>query len=242
MYNTVNNNFRMGLRDGMPIGIGYFTISFAFGLMAAKLGLSILEAVAISVFNLTSAGQMAALPIIASAGSLVELLLTQFVINVRYSLMSISLSPRLDKSIRTRDRFILAFSITDEMFAVAIGQNRPLGKKYLYSLMILPIIGWSLGTLCGAIAGNILPSILVTALSVSMYAMFIAIIIPPAKKSPALIGAILTSVAISCLLEYTPVLTRIPDGFAIIICAIVAAIIISLVAPIKDEEEVGENE
>ena len=108
--------------------------------------------------------------------------------------------------------------------------------------MILPIIGWSLGTLCGAIAGNILPSILVTALSVSMYAMFIAIIIPPAKKSPALIGAILTSVAVSCLLEYTPVLTLIPDGFAIIISSIGAAVIISLIAPIKDEEEVGENE
>lgn len=231
----------MGLRDGMPIGIGYFAISFAFGLMAATMGLTVLEAVAISVLNLTSAGQMAALPIIASAGSLIELMLTQLVINARYSLMSISLSSQLDESIKTKDRMLLAFSLTDEMFAVAIGKNQKLGKKYLYCLMIFPALGWTLGTLFGAIAGNILPDVLVKALSVSMYAMFIAIIVPPAKHSPALAGAILTSIAISCLLEYTPVISRIPDGFAIIISSVIAAVVLAVIAPVK-EKEADQNE
>jgi predicted branched-subunit amino acid permease len=200
------------------------------------MGLTVIEAVAISILNLTSAGQMAALPIIASAGSLVELILTQLVINARYSLMSISLSSQLDKSITTKDRLLLAFTVTDEMFAVAIGKNQKLGKKYLFTLMILPIFGWAFGTLCGAIAGNILPEVIVTALSVSMYAMFIAIIVPPAKTSLSLAGAILTSITISCMLEYLPVVSSIPDGFAIIISAVVASVILAIISPIHDQE------
>ena len=227
----------MGLRDGAPIGIVYFAISFAFGLTAVSMGLRVTQALAISVFNLTSAGQIAALPIISAQGSLLELALIQLVINARYSLMSIAIAPKFDKSIRTRDRFILAFSVTDEMFAVAIGKNQILGKKYVYSLMIMPFLGWTLGTLFGAIAGNILPEIIVTALGISMYAMFIAIIVPPAKKSLKITLAILISVLLSCLFEYVPPLAKIPDGFAIIITVLTAASVMALIAPIKDEEK-----
>lgn len=226
----------MGIRDGMPIGIGYFAISFAFGIMATASGLTVTEAIMISALNLTSAGQLAALPIIATGGSLIELALTQLLINLRYSLMSISLSQNFDKSIRTADRLYLSLTLTDEMFAVSIGKDRPLGKRYLLALLLLPFLGWTLGTAAGAIAGNILPTIIVTALGVSMYAMFIAIIIPVAKENKAVALCILISIILSVCFEYLPYLKNVPDGFVIIICALIASITLALLFPISDEK------
>ena len=230
----------MGLRDGMPICLGYVAISFAFGLMAAGAGLSVSEAVLISAFNLTSAGQLAALPIIASAGSLIELALTQLLINLRYSLMSISLSQRFDKSIKLIDRFYLAFVLTDEIFAAGIGKNQILGRKYLVSLLILPYIGWSLGTALGAIAGNILPEILVSALGISMYAMFVAILVPVAKDSRPILITVLASIVLSVAFEYIPYLSSIPDGFVIIIVALTVSVTLAILFPIPDED--GDSE
>ncbi len=232
----------MGIRDGMPIGIGYFTISFAFGIMATSAGLTVPEAIMISALNLTSAGQLAALPIIATGGSLIELALTQLIINLRYSLMSISLSQNFDKSIRTVDRFYLSLTLTDEMFAVSIGKDRLLGKKYLLALFIIPFLGWTFGTAAGAIAGNILPSIIVTALGVSMYAMFIAIIVPVAKKNKTVALCIFISIILSLAFEYIPYLNRIPDGFVIIISALIASITLAFLFPIPEEEESREAE
>ena len=227
----------MGIRDGMPIGIGYFAISFAFGIMATSYGLTIPEAIMVSAFNMTSAGQLAALPIIATGGSLFELALTQLLINLRYALMSISLSQKFDKRIGVADRFYLALNLTDEMFAVGIGKGCALGRKYLLSLLLLPYLGWTLGTTAGAIAGNILPEIVVTALGVSMYAMFIAIVIPAAKASPAVLICIIISVALSLVFYYVPVINTIPDGFVIIICAIVASVALAILFPLPDEED-----
>ena len=232
----------MGLRDGMPICLGYVAISFAFGLMAAGAGLSVSEAVLISAFNLTSAGQLAALPIIASAGSLIELALTQLLINLRYSLMSISLSQRFDKSIKLIDRFYLAFVLTDEIFAAGIGKNQILGRKYLVSLLILPYIGWSLGTALGAIAGNILPEILVSALGISMYAMFVAILVPVAKDSRPILITVLASIVLSVAFEYIPYLSSIPDGFVIIIVALTVSVTLAILFPIPDEDGDGDSE
>jgi 4-azaleucine resistance transporter AzlC len=237
MRNTTINNYKIGLRDGIPVGIGYLAISFAFGLMATAYELPIHEAVLISALNLTSAGQIAGLPIIAAVGSHIELALTQLLINLRYSLMSISLSQRFDKEIRLRDKFYLSFVLTDEIFAVGIGKDEKLGKKYLSALLIPPYIGWVLGTLLGAIAGNILPEILVIALGVSMYAMFIAILIPAAKASKPIALCIAISIALSCAFEYIPYLKNVPDGFVIIICALIAGVVLSLLFPIKDEED-----
>ncbi len=225
------------MRDGMPIGIGYLSISFAFGIMAASHGVPVLEACLISLFNLTSAGQLAALPIIAAAGSLTELALTQLMINLRYSLMSITLAQRFDKDIRIRDRFYLAFSLTDEMFAVAIGREARLGKKYLLSLMLMPYLGWVLGTLLGAIAGNVLPAIVTDALSVAMYAMFIAILVPAAADSRPVALCILISIALSCLFRYLPPLSAVPGGFTVIICALIASIILAIAAPVAAAED-----
>ncbi len=235
------NTVKIALRDGLPIGLGYFAVSFAFGIMAVGSGLTVYEALLISMLNMTSAGQLAALPIIAGGGSLLELALTQLVINSRYSLMSVSLSQSFDKEIKVRDRFIHAFNLTDEMFAVAVGKETPLGRKYLLSLLILPYLGWNLGTLMGAIAGNILPAVAVSALGVSMYAMFIAIVVPVARDSRPVACLTLISIGLSALFYYLPALEVIPDGFVIIIIAIACSLLFALIAPIKDETEGERN-
>ena len=242
MQQSVNNNKKMALRDGLPVGVGYLAISFAFGLMASGYGISVAEAIFISALNVTSAGQLAALPIISAGGSFIELALTQLVINIRYSLMSISFSQKFDPNIRTRDRFILAYALTDEMFAVSIGKEQLLGRRYILHLMIFPILGWTLGTALGAIAGNVLPEILVMALSITMYAMFIAIIVPPAKKSLPLALCVLSSIALSCIFRYIPALSVIPDGFVIIIIALIVGTAFAILAPIEDGKEASENE
>ena len=231
-----NNNPKIGLRDGIPICLGYFSVSFAFGIFATGEGLSVLESVMISVFNLTSAGQLAGVPIIAHGGSFIELALTQLIINLRYALMSISLSQKLGNSIRLGDRFLIAFSNTDEVFAVASGQHGSVGRRYMYALIATPILGWTLGTLLGAIAGNILPAVVVSALGIAIYAMFIAIVVPVACFDRKTGLCALLSVALSCLFYFTPVLNTVPSGFVIIICAVVASIVFALIFPIPEEE------
>jgi predicted branched-subunit amino acid permease len=201
----------------------------------------------ISAFCLTSAGQLSSLPIIAAVGAYTELALTQFLINIRYSLMSISLSQNFDRAIKTRDKLYLAFALTDEIFAVAICKGQKLTKKYLLSLLLFPYIGWVLGTLSGAIAGNILPDLLVKALSVSMYAMFIAILVPVIKISKPILACVLSSIALSCLFKYVPVLNKVPGGFVIIIIALAVCIPLALLAPVKDanadndQSDIGSN-
>ena len=136
-------SFKMGLRDGIPICLGYISVSFAFGIFAVGSGLSVLEATLISLLNVTSAGQLAAVPIIAAGGSYIELMLTQLVINLRYSLMSVSLSQKLGESVRLRDRFLMAFANTDEIFAVSYSKEGTVGRRYFYGLMLTPILGWT---------------------------------------------------------------------------------------------------
>ena len=234
MTYSENNNIKMGIRDSIPIGVGYLSVSFAFGLLAAKHGLTVMEAVFISMFNLTSAGQIAALPIISGAGSLMQMALTQLVINMRYALMSVTLSQRLGKSVRFCDRFLIGFANTDEVFAVACGKNEPLGRKYLLSLIWVPYLSWMLGTLLGRVAGDILPQIVSDALSVAMYGMFIAIIVPVTKKFIATALCVATSIAISCVLAFVPAFSGISSGFSVIICAVVASIMWALIAPIRE--------
>ena len=236
-----NRNFRMGLRDGLPIGFGYLSVSFAFGIFGVTSGLSVIECIMISLFNLTSAGQLAAVPIIVSGGGLVELALTQLVINLRYSLMSISLSQKLGGSVRLRDRFIISFFNTDEIFAVSSSKGTAVGREYLFGLAIYPIAGWTLGTTLGALAGNVLPAILVNSLGIAIYAMFIAIVIPTARVEGRVALCVLTSAALSIIFYYLPPLNKIPSGFSIIITATVASLIFAIVAPIEDRGEDVEN-
>lgn len=230
-----NDNFKQGLRDGIPICLGYLSVSFAFGISAVGMGLSVLEAVLISMFNLTSAGQLAGAPIIAAFGSLWELAATQVVINLRYSLMSVSLSQKLGKNVRFVDRLWIAFCNTDEIFAVASSNKENVGRHYMLGLAITPYLGWSVGTLLGAIAGDILPAIVASSLGVALYCMFIAIVVPPCKKSLPTLFCVLTAVALSCICHYTPIKNVIGSGFVIVICAVVASLLFAFIAPVNDE-------
>ncbi len=231
-----NNNFKMGLRDGIPIFLGYLSVSFAFGIAAVSSGLSVIEALLISMTNLTSAGQLAGLPIIAAGGSLIELAVTQLVINLRYSLMSVSLSQKLGDSVKLRHRLLIAFGNTDEIFAVSASKPESLGKKYFYGLILMPYIGWSGGTLLGAVAGNVLPEIVISALGIAIYGMFIAIIVPPSKKHMGTALCVICAAAMGFAFNYLPVLNKVSDGFVIIITAVVLSAAFALAAPIKTEE------
>ena len=224
----------MGMRDGLPICFGYFAVSFAFGIFSVSSGLSILEAVMISAFNLTSAGQLAAVPIICAGGSFLELALSQLVINARYALMSVSLSQRLGKSIGIKERLLIAYANTDEIFAVSVSKPEQVGIKYMIGLIVPPFLGWTLGTLFGAVAGNILPDMVVCALQIAIYAMFIAIVVPAAKDSGKVAIAAGLSVLLSCAFYFIPLLSNVPSGFSIIIIAVSVSALMALVAPIPE--------
>lgn len=233
--------FLKGISNGLPIGIGYLSVSFAFGIFAVANGLSSAESVMISMTNLTSAGQLAAVPIIAGGGAFIEIIMSQLIINLRYALMSISLSQKLDKSVRLFERFIIAFGNTDEIFAVSVSNPQNVTSFYMYGLILTPFLGWSLGTLLGAVAGNILPAIVTSALGVAIYGMFVAVVVPVVKKEKNTAFCVLLAIAFSCAFKYIKPLSVIPSGFVIIICAVLASAVFALVAPINTYKEGNEN-
>ena len=233
----MKNDFLKGIRDGIPICLGYLSVSFGFGILAVGLGLSILSAVGISLTNLTSAGQVAGVGIIAAGGSLLEMALTQLVINIRYSLMGISLSQKLDGSFNTMHRMIASFGITDEIFAVAVSQ-KSVSPFYMYGLTAISALGWVSGTFLGAAAGNILPPSLSGAMGIVLYGMFLAIIIPPAKKEKGVLVAVLIAAFSSTIFEF--VLKSVSGGFAIIICSVISAAVCAAVFPVPEEREAEE--
>ncbi|MBQ6514002.1 MAG: AzlC family ABC transporter permease [Clostridia bacterium] len=226
---------RQGIRHGIPIGLGYLSVSFAFGMKAVGDGLTVLQAVLISMTNLTSAGQIAALPLMVGGASLAEMALTQLTINLRYALMSLSLSRKLDGSMGTLQRLIFSFANTDEIFAVSSSQPGKVGKYYLYGLMLAPWIGWSLGTFLGAAAGTLLPVFVRTALGIAIYGMFLAIILPPARKNGHVCFVVLVAVALSLCFHYIPGLNQVSSGFVIIICGVLAAAAGAWLFPAEEE-------
>ena len=231
------NSFKKGLKDGLPIAIGYFSVSFAFGIFAIENGLTVFQAVIISLLNLTSAGQLAAIPIIAGGGTFLELALSQLVINSRYSLMSVSLSQKLSKRVKLPQKLLIAYGNTDEIFAVSVSNKGDVGTKYMLGIILLPVIGWTSGTFLGGFVGNILPPMVTTALGVAIYGMFVAIVMPVAKKEKMTALCVLLAIAISCAFRYIPLLKSVPSGFTVIICAVVASALFAIIAPIKTEEK-----
>ena len=227
--------FSKGVKDGLPIGIGYFAVSFAFGIKAGAALNSWLLATFISMTNLTSAGQFAGLQIMSSAtGTLIELAIASFFINLRYSLMAISLSQKVTPSFTTSRRLLLATGITDEIYAVSMAQKEKVNPIYFLGLMALPYIGWSGGTLTGAVCGQILPTMVVNALGVALYGMFIAIVVPPMKSSRPTLIAVFIAVALSFAFFYVPFLKEnVSTGFAIIICAVVASLVCAKLFPLS---------
>lgn len=230
-------NFKRGIQDGIPIGLGYFAVSFTFGMMAVSGGLTAWQAVLISLTNLTSAGQFAGLGIIIAGGSMWEMALTQLVINLRYCLMSFSLSQKLEKNISTGHRLAVAFGVTDEIFGVSASQEGRLSPWYNYGVMSMAIPGWTLGTLVGAVLGNVLPGFLVSALNVAIYGMFLAVIIPPAKKNKSVLGVVIGAMAISTVFAVVPVLNKVSSGFVIIITTLIVAGLAAHFSPIPEEKE-----
>ena len=228
--------FKNGVKDGLPIGLGYLSVSFAFGVSASILQVPLLITLLISMTNLTSAGQLAGLNVVATLGTFLEIILTQLIINSRYFLMGISLSQKVDDSFTMPKRFLYSAFITDEIFAVAISKPRQIETNYFFGLVILPYVGWALGTFLGAVAGNLLPVFIVNALGIALYAMFIAIIVPPATKEWGILVAVLLSAGISCLFYFVSFLNVISTGISIIISAVLTSLIVALIFPIKDGE------
>ena len=241
MSTSSRREFMSGLKDGIPIALGYLSVSFGFGIMAVSNGLNVFGAVLISMTNLTSAGQVAGLTVIASNGTMIEMAIAQFVINLRYSLMSLSLSQKLDRHFTWLSRLAVSFGITDEIFAVASGRSKEVSKHYMAGLISLPWVGWSLGTLLGAAAGEILPEKLKAALGIAIYGMFVAIFVPAARKAVGVLVVVIIAVTASCCLKYIPAFSEISDGFVIIICTVVAAAAGALFFPVKQEEGGGET-
>ena len=224
-----------GVRTGLPVGLGYFSVSFGFGAMAVSKGLSVWGATLISASNLTSAGQFAGLGVIVENSGLWLMILTQLIINSRYALMSLALSQRMGQKIGLLPRLCIAFINTDEVFALAMAREKELTAPFLYGLGLLPIIGWVSGTLFGALAGSILPGSIRTALGVMLYGMFIAIVIPPAKRERSVAAAALLALVFSCLFAWVPALQKAPTGTPIVICTVAAAALCAWLFPVKEE-------
>ena len=235
-----SESFKQGIKDGIPIGLGYLAVSFTFGMMAVSGGLSIWQAVLISLTNLTSAGQFAGLDIIIAGGSYWEIALTQLIINLRYCLMSFSLGQKLRRDVPWVHRYFVAFGVTDEIFGVSVSQKGKVSPYYNYGAMSMAIPGWTLGTLAGAISGSLLPEFMISALSVAIYGMFLAVIIPPAKTNKAVLGVVIAAMAVSSLFAVIPVLTKVSSGFVIIITTVLVAGAAAVLCPVEEKEEANE--
>lgn len=235
-------DFKTGLKDGLPIGLGYLSVAFAFGVQASIVGIPFFMSVLISMTNLTSAGQLAGLQIIATLGSILEMVLTQLVINARYFLMSVSITQKLDKDFTVGQSLLCSAFVTDEIFAVAVSKSQSLNKNYLLGLALLPYLGWTFGTLFGSIAGNILPNTVTSALGIALYAMFVAIIIPPSMTERGVLPAVLIGGAISCILYFVPFFNGLSTGLSVIISAVISALVMAVICPVQTAHEGGEEE
>lgn len=229
-------SFTKGLKAGIPIGLGYFSVSFTFGIMAVSYGLTWWQAVLISMTTVTSAGQFAGIGIMIHPGQYLDMLVSQITINIRYSFMSISLSQKIDSRFKGIFRWLLGFMMTDEIFAVASSREK-VSVSFFSGLSVIPYMGWTLGTLVGALLGNILPHRLMSALGLAIYGMFIAIVVPDIKKGKAVAAVVAVAAVLSCLFYYVPILKSVSSGLSISICAVLAAIFGAIVFPVKEVQE-----
>lgn len=231
------NYYIYGLKKGLPIALAYLAVSFAFGVMTRTRGISPLTATIMSFISLSSAGQFAGSKLIMITASYLEIFITVLFINIRYALMSISLSQKVDESIPRWKRFLMSFGITDEIYAIAISEKKEVNLKYMLGITTLPVIGWTLGTLIGSLGSAIFPDNLLVAMNIALYAMFIAIITPDAKRSIKIALVIMVAVIISVLFYYVPYIKEIGFGFKIIISTFGACIFGALVFPKKEDTE-----
>lgn len=231
------NDFIDGSKKSIPIALGYFPVSFTFGLMAVNGGIPVWIVILISMTNLTSAGQFAGTNLIIAGAGYVEITVTTFVINIRYMLMALSLSQKITQGISNAKRWIMSFGITDETFTVAAMQKKDITFSFMLGLEILPYLGWALGTASGAIVCTLLPETLQNSMGIALYAMFIALVIPAAKKSKAALLVAACAILISSLIKWIPIFSFISGGWRIIIATVIACTLGAKIFPMEDVED-----
>lgn len=233
-------DLREGIKDGVPIALGYFAVSVAFGVSAVQAGIPSWGATLISLTNLTSAGQKAGVDVMAQGlglgENLILLILSTLIINMRYFLMGVSLSQSVEEKMPMRKRLLIAFGITDEIYAVSMGKCRELSASYMAGLIVPPIIGWTGGTLVGSVATSVLPEILASAMGIALYGMFIAVIVPPSKENKNVLIAVCLAILLSVVFTYTPVLQAFSQWSVIIITVLVSAVMATL-CPVKEDDK-----
>ena len=227
--------FRDGMRDGVPIAAGYFAVAFSLGIAGRNAGLTALQGFVISVLNHASAGEYAGITLIAANATYFEMALTIFITNARYLLMSCAMSQRMDPEGPFYHRLFMAFDITDELFGITIARPGYLCPRYMYGAMVVAIPCWALGTALGTLAGSLLPLRLVSAFSVALYGMFIAIFIPPARKEKVIAGLVALSFAASFALSRLPVVSDLSDGTRTIILTVAISAGAAALFPRKED-------
>ena len=224
-----------GIRDGIPIGLGYFVVAFSLGIAARNAGLSPVEGFVASMLNNASAGEYAAFVLMAADASYLELAIVTLIANARYLLMSTALSQRFSPSTGTLHRILVGFDVTDELFGIAIARPGKVDPFYSYGAFIPAIPGWAVGTALGIIVGNILPARLVSALSVALYGMFLAII-PPARQNRVVLGCVVVSFAASLVFSLLPMLAALSAGTRTIILTVAISSLAALFFPVSDDQ------
>lgn len=228
--------YKKGIQHGIPISLGYFAVSFTLGIAAKNAGMTAFQATLTSFLVNASAGQYAGFTVIAAQGSYLELAVMILVANARYLLMSCSLSQKFSDGFPFFHRLLVGFDVTDEIFGVSMAFPGKLNPFYTYGVITAALPGWATGTWLGVLCGNVLPANIVSALSVGLYGMFLAIIIPPARKDKVLAGLVACSMAASFLFAKLPVFHTISSGIRIIILTVAISGIVAILFPISDEE------
>ncbi len=239
--NENRNWFVKGMKSGVPIFLGYFAVSISLGIAAKNAGLTVAEATVASMTNNASAGQFVGFTLISAGAGYLELLIMEVIANLRYLLMSCALSQKFPENMPFFHRFIVGFGITDEIFALEVTVPKKLNPFYSYGMMLVGLSGWAMGTALGAIMGNVLPWRIVSALSIALFGMFIAIIIPEARINRVVRALVLISFAASFVFNVAPVLKSIPTGIRTIILTVAISLAAAIFFPIKDEKEVNKN-
>lgn len=228
---------RSGLRDGFPIGLGYFAVSFSLGIAARNAGLDAFQGFLASLLTNASAGEYAGFSLIAEHGALWEMILVTLIANARYLLMACSLSQRLPPRLPLRHRLGLGFYLTDELFGITIARPGQIRPMYTYGAALIAAPCWAFGTAFGILLGNILPLRVVSALSVSLYGMFLAIIIPPARKNRVIALLIAVSFLVSFAAANLPVVSSLSGGTRTILLTIGISSVAALLFPVKQENQ-----
>lgn len=230
------SEFKQGIVDGIPICLGYLSVSFAFGMMAQLMGLPSIMAVFISMTNLTSAGQFAGVKLIIAQGALIEIAITTLIINLRYMLMSLGLTQKFEFEMKLSTRCFLAFGITDEIYAVAMNRKQAVSSSYFFGLIFTPYFGWAIGTFIGVTLSALVPQLLAASLQIALYGMFLAIIVPASKKHKPITITVILAASLSCLFYYCPGLNQISSGWALIVITLFVSGVVAYLYPTSDKE------